>query len=70
MRTLLLLLSLLLCLPGMADERPNIILIMVDDMGYSDLGCFGSEIKTPHIDRMAKEGVFLTAASAVEELVR
>ncbi len=38
-------------------EKPNIVLIMVDDMGFSDLGCYGSEIHTPNIDRMASEGV-------------
>ena len=37
--------------------RPNIVVIMSDDMGYSDLGCFGSEIRTPHLDRMANEGL-------------
>ena len=40
--------------------RPNIILIMVDDMGYSDLGCFGSEIETPNIDRLAAGGIKFT----------
>jgi len=40
-----------------ADKRPNIILIMVDDMGFSDLGCYGGEIRTPNIDRLASEGV-------------
>jgi arylsulfatase A-like enzyme len=40
-----------------AAERPNIILVMADDMGFSDLGCYGSEIKTPTIDQLAKEGV-------------
>ena len=40
---------------------PNIIIIMADDQGYQDLGCFGSpKIKTPHIDRMAKEGMRFT----------
>ncbi|TVY11099.1 arylsulfatase [Paenibacillus cremeus] len=38
-------------------KQPNIILIMVDDMGFSDLGCYGSEIHTPNLDRLAKEGV-------------
>jgi arylsulfatase len=39
------------------DTRPNIILIMVDDMGYSDIGSYGSEINTPNLDRLAKEGM-------------
>jgi len=37
-------------------EKPNIIIILTDDMGYSDIGAFGSEIKTPNIDRLAAEG--------------
>lgn len=42
---------------GYAKEKPNIILINCDDMGYGDLSCFGNpSIKTPHIDRMAYEG--------------
>lgn len=40
-----------------AAERPNVILIMVDDMGFSDLGCYGSEIDTPNIDALAAGGV-------------
>ncbi|ASZ14103.1 arylsulfatase [Chitinophaga pendula] len=40
-------------------KKPNIILIMVDDMGYADLGAYGSEIQTPHLDRLAKEGLRL-----------
>lgn len=39
------------------SRKPNILIIVADDMGYSDLGCFGSEIKTPNIDRLAEEGV-------------
>jgi arylsulfatase len=40
--------------------RPNIILIVADDMGYSDAGCFGGEMATPAMDRLAKEGVRFT----------
>ena len=39
------------------DNRPNIVLIMADDVGFSDIGCYGSEINTPHIDRLAEEGM-------------
>ena len=42
------------------EERPNIILIAVDDMGWSDLGCYGSEINTPNIDELAKNGIRFT----------
>jgi arylsulfatase len=41
-------------------HRPNIILIMSDDMGYSDLGCYGGEIATPNLDGLAREGVRFT----------
>ncbi len=40
--------------------RPNIVLIMADDMGFSDLGCYGSEIRTPHLDSLASEGLWFT----------
>lgn len=42
------------------DPKPNIVLIMVDDMGYSDLGCYGGEIPTPNLDNLAKKGVRFT----------
>lgn len=42
------------------DKRPNFLLIVVDDMGFSDLGAFGSEIETPHLDALASDGVRLT----------
>ena len=41
-------------------KTPNIILIMVDDLGYSDLGSYGGEINTPHIDRLASNGIRMT----------
>ncbi len=40
-----------------AQEKPNIILIMSDDMGYSDIGCYGSEINTPNLDELANNGI-------------
>jgi arylsulfatase A-like enzyme len=40
-----------------ATSRPNIVVILVDDMGYSDIGCYGGEIDTPNIDRLAAQGV-------------
>ncbi|MDB4487698.1 sulfatase-like hydrolase/transferase [Akkermansiaceae bacterium] len=43
-----------------ANERPNIIIIMADDMGYSDIGCYGGEIKTPNLDRLASKGMRFT----------
>ncbi len=41
----------------MAAERPNILILLADDMGYGDLGCFGGRANTPNIDRLAAEGV-------------
>ena len=40
--------------------RPNIIVIMSDDMGYSDLGCYGGEMNTPNLDALAKNGLRFT----------
>ncbi|HVW60281.1 MAG TPA: sialate O-acetylesterase [Puia sp.] len=42
------------------DKRPNIVVILADDMGYSDVSCFGSDIQTPNIDEMAKGGLVMT----------
>ncbi|MEN8663164.1 MAG: arylsulfatase [Lentimonas sp.] len=42
---------------GTNFEPPNIIVILTDDMGYSDIGCYGSEIQTPNLDGLAREGV-------------
>jgi arylsulfatase len=46
-------------IPGVAKpaDKPNIIVIMVDDMGFSDIGCYGGEIPTPHLDALAQGGV-------------
>lgn len=60
----------LLCpLAVSAEDKPNIIIILTDDQGYQDIGCFGSpDIKTPHLDKMATEGMRFTdfyVASAV-----
>lgn len=43
-----------------AADRPNIVVILADDLGYSDLGCYGGEIRTPNIDRLASGGVRFT----------
>jgi arylsulfatase A-like enzyme len=43
-----------------AQRRPNIVLIMADDMGFSDIGCFGSEIPTPNLDKLAGSGIRFT----------
>lgn len=57
MRLILLLFA--LC-PLLFASPPNIILIMCDDVGYSDIGCFGSEIETPNLDALAKGGLRFT----------
>ena len=43
-------------------DKPNIIVILADDMGYSDLGCYGSEIRTPSLDALAGKGIRVTHA--------
>ncbi|WP_302118809.1 arylsulfatase [Allorhodopirellula heiligendammensis] len=45
------------CRLNAADDRPNIVLIMADDMGFSDIGCYGGEIATPNIDALAARGM-------------
>src|SRR5688572_12896861 len=65
--------SLLLCLAGLLltafsaaagegiGDKPNVLFIMADDLGYGDLGSYGQQkIKTPHLDRMAAEGMRFT----------
>jgi len=56
----LFLLTILLAVPTFAEDRPNIILIMSDDMGFSDIGCYGGEAQTPVLDQLADEGVRFT----------
>jgi arylsulfatase len=48
--------------PANLSTRPNIVLILADDMGFSDLGCYGSEIRTPNLDGLAASGVRFTQA--------
>ena len=54
------------CGPGVesskptAEKAPNVLLILVDDLGYSDLGSYGGEIRTPHIDSLAEDGLLMT----------
>ena len=50
----------LLSVPCGAEIPPDIVLVMTDDMGYSDLGCYGGEIETPNIDRLAAGGLRFT----------
>jgi len=45
---------------GATPQRPNIILILVDDMGFSDIGSYGGEIETPHLDKLARDGLRFT----------
>lgn len=52
-----LMVSLFLSCDRNSEERPNILLIMVDDLGFSDFGCYGSEIRTPNIDELAQDGI-------------
>jgi arylsulfatase len=67
----LLLMTMLLALPACVPrpsgnpqvelpKSPNIVIIMADDMGFSDLGCYGSEINTPNIDKLAERGLVMT----------
>ncbi|SVE00792.1 uncharacterized protein METZ01_LOCUS453646, partial [marine metagenome] len=56
-KRILFLLALVCGLCVSAAERPNIVLIMADDLGFSDLGCYGSEIRTPNLDSLAKQGL-------------
>lgn len=54
---LFLFLALQLSSAASAADRPNIVLIVCDDLGYSDIGCYGGEIQTPNLDQLASEGL-------------
>ncbi len=64
LRSILTILLVAICFPTSArsaDDKPNIIYILADDLGYGDLGCYGQQlIKTPNIDRLAAEGIRFT----------
>jgi arylsulfatase len=46
--------------PAVSGKQPNILLVMTDDMGWTDIGSFGSEIETPNLDALARQGVKFT----------
>ncbi len=60
MRIPTILFALATCVFANSAEKPNILLVFVDDMGWSDLGCYGSEIKTPNLDALAAGGIRFT----------
>ena len=60
MRPLLCLLAAAWVAQGAAPAKPNILLILADDLGWSDLGCYGGEIRTPVLDGLAKDGLRFT----------
>lgn len=63
MKRIYLLLSILFSLSAFAQQKPNVVLIYVDDLGYGDLSCYGAtKIKTPNVDRLASEGLRFTNA--------
>ena len=54
--------------PANVQAKPNIIIILADDMGYSDLGCYGGEIDTPNIDKLAAGRLAVFALSHVGDV--
>src|SRR5881394_1853539 len=53
-------LSAVTALPVSSAERPNVVIFLADDLGYSDLGCYGGDIQTPNLDALAKNGLRFT----------
>jgi len=61
MRCFFALMTLFICISVSGQQRPNIVFILADDLGYGDLGCYGQEkIETPHIDALARDGMRFT----------
>ena len=57
-----LLVSFVMLQSAVAEDRPNVVLMMADDLGYNDLSCYGStKMRTPHLDRLARDGIRLTS---------
>jgi hypothetical protein len=55
---------------GAPATRPNIMIILSDDMGFSDLGCNGGEIQTPNLDRLAANGIRFTQFTTTQGVAR
>ncbi|HRZ94880.1 MAG TPA: sulfatase-like hydrolase/transferase, partial [Candidatus Paceibacterota bacterium] len=60
MKHLTILLALLAAAGMRAAPKPNIVLILADDLGFSDIGCYGGEIRTPNLDALAGKGLRFT----------
>ena len=54
----------LLAAPQPKSKKPNIVFMLCDDLGFGDVGCYGSKISTPNLDRMAADGIRFTNFSA------
>ena len=57
---LVLVVGITLLVSNVQADRPNVMIIMADDLGYSDVGCYGGEIHTPHLDQLAENGLRFT----------